>query len=148
MPKRTYTYDEIKTGELTGFFGFAAALLFMLLVTWVAGCGEVGTFGRPSDNKPGVEILCDVTSCTVLVHDATTITTWYDGELHWYVDREYAPRRYTVRDIAPEVSITVEACNEHGCTERTLVVLELAQNDENDPLGCDPTLPCPIEALS
>ena len=39
MTKRTYTFEEVKRGELTGFFTFAAAILFAFLVTWVAGCG-------------------------------------------------------------------------------------------------------------
>jgi hypothetical protein len=40
-----YTHEDIKRGELTGFFGFAAAILFALLVTWVAGCGGGGCGG-------------------------------------------------------------------------------------------------------
>lgn len=138
-----YTNQDIKRGELTGFFGFAAAILFALLITWVSGCGDPCGFGGcvdPAGAPPVVDIQCNDASCTILVYDAQTITTWHDGVFYWHEDVVPPGRRYTNRDQAPEVSITVEACNEYGCVERTLVLIEFAQND---PIGCDPNLPCP-----
>jgi hypothetical protein len=105
------------------------AFAFILLM-WVAiigsqlhGCGTA----EPDEYEyaPVVDIQCDEAACTILVHYADTITVWRDGEFYWYEDVIPPGRRYTNRDEAPEVSLTVEACNEGNCTERTLVVIEI-----------------------
>lgn len=35
-----YSNQDLRRGELVGFFGFGAALLAVLLLAWVAGCGS------------------------------------------------------------------------------------------------------------
>ena len=98
---------------------FQTAALFLIVVGWIAillsGCG--GAPEMPSPLTPRVVVSCDETSCTLLVHDADTITVWYDDRFYWSVDDVFRGRRYTVRDAAPESSYFVEACNEYGCTE-------------------------------
>lgn len=80
------------------------------------GCGSES--GQLVSGAPVVNISCDASSCTILVHGADTITTFHDGEFYWSEDIVPPGRRYTNRDAAPESSITVVACNDYGCTER------------------------------
>ena len=49
----TYNYQDVKRGELTAFFGFASAILFALLLTWVSGC------------EHGANIPIDVDPCMI-----------------------------------------------------------------------------------
>ena len=117
MAKRTYTFEEVKLGELTGFFGFAAAILFALLVTWVSGCGDAGNDPARTD-LPVVEIVCD-SGCVVLVHNATEVEAYYDNLLAWY-DTASGERRLTYVDDPPPGEFTVVACNANGCVESTV----------------------------
>lgn len=111
---KTYNYQDVQRGELTGFFGFALALLFALLVTWVAGCGDAGTDGARTD-LPVVEIICG-SGCTILVDNATEVEAYYGERLAWY-DTASGDRRLTYVDDPPPGEFVVVACNENGCVE-------------------------------
>jgi hypothetical protein len=118
---------KVDRTEYFAAFGFIASLtLGLLLAVWAAGCGSADGFGIAANRKPRVDILCDAASCTILVDGADTITAWHDDEFYWHEGAVPSGRRYTNRDAAPAVSITVEACNEHGCTEQTAIVLGLS----------------------
>jgi len=143
--KNVYTYSDVKRGELTGFFGFAAAIRFALLVTWVAGCGSEYPSPEPGD-VPVVEISCDrpvdVPRCFVLVWNADSVEAFYGGELAWWDYDISDEGRVTYTDAPGEVFLAVEACNDNGCVvEWADLRWALALND--DPIGCDPDLPCP-----
>lgn len=104
---------------------FQTAALFLILCGWVAialsSCGSPDT--DPRTTTPFVNIQCDTSSCTILVHDADTITTFHDGEFYWSEDVVPPGRRYTNRDRAPKNYLKVRACNERGCTDTTHEVL-------------------------
>jgi len=114
MAKRIYTFEEVKRGELVGFFAWSAAILFALLLTWVSGCGDAD-IAPPRTDLPVVEITCD-TGCIVLVHNATEVEAYYGERLAWY-DTASGERRLTYVDDPPPGEFTVVACNENGCVE-------------------------------
>lgn len=104
---------------------FCYALLLCCLIGIIAtvlhGCGSERGNSQPSG--PRVDIQCDETSCTILVHDADTIEVWRDGYFYWFEDVVPPGRRYTNRDEAPKYYLTVEACNELDCAYLTHEVL-------------------------
>ena len=114
---KTYSSQDVKRGEVTGFFGFAASILFALLLTWVSGCGD--EFGKPHDSAPVVEISCDAPvdapRCIVLAWNVMSVGAFYDGDLAWW-DRDIAgDRRVSYMDAPGRVFLSVEACNATDC---------------------------------
>ena len=114
------TQIEINSAYWRGFrLAMASSIIGIVIGGLLSGCsGELPT----EPGAPIVQIQCNENTCTIFVWDADVITTWHDGEVYWRDDIIPPGRRYTNRDAAPEVSLTVEACNEVGCTERTLVI--------------------------
>lgn len=111
----------LERGEMTAFFTFAFALLFMLLSAWVHGCGdnsnvEVGEVTV----APVVEIHCDEPvgepRCFILVWGADTVKAHYGYRLGWWDENITEHRVVYVDSPPPAVRFTVEACNEVGCT--------------------------------
>ena len=103
-------------------FGTAAAFLIIVgLFALLASCGDAEQ-GTPDPTAPVVEIECGGSACTILVWEADDITTWRDGALYWFEDTVPPGRRYTNRDERPEHSLSVEACNEYGCTISVVIL--------------------------
>lgn len=143
--------NKIERGELTATFTFAAALLFALLATWVSGCGDAIEPGE-AIVAPVVRIECDAPvgepRCHIIAHGADAIEATYGiDRLAWWDAGITESRVVYVDSPPPGVLFTVTACNPVGCTEASITLPRVAQNDD-DPLGCDPDLPCPIEALT
>lgn len=118
---------EQKTDWATWGLVVAAAVL-ILLGMFLPACGNPG---QPTSSEPRVEVLCDDAACTVLVWNATSVFTEYDGYLAWFEDDISNPEdRQTYRDKRPAQSIQVTACNDTTCVE---VYEDLAQYAEKAP---------------
>jgi hypothetical protein len=148
---KKYTHKQEALGYLVGFFGFALLALVILLAAWVAGCGDAESESVPAE-LPRVEIVCDVpvakNRCTVLVWGAKDVEAYYGSRLAWwdYDISEDADRRLTYIDSPPAGEFSVVACNELGCVDESALLSTLAQEDDDDPIGCDKELgPCPTE---
>jgi hypothetical protein len=122
---KTYSYQDVQRGELTGFFGFALALLFALLLTWVSGCGDSYEPGTVL-TEPVVDISCDEPvgepRCFILVHYADDVAARYGLRDAWW-DADITEERVSYLDSPPPgVLFTVTACNVVGCTEAKLFI--------------------------
>jgi hypothetical protein len=146
-----YTQKQKALGYLVSFLTFALLALIILLGAWVAGCGDAEDTGTTAE-LPRIEISCDApvaeNRCTVLVWRAKDVEAYYGSRLAWwdYDITEDADRRLTYIDAPPSGDFSVVACNDFGCVEESAFLSTLAQDDDNDPIGCDKELgPCPTE---
>lgn len=111
MRRNTYTYQQVKRGELTALFGFAGALLFILLLTWVGGCEHGANI--PIDVDPCM--IPGVEECAPECEDNTHVLEGLRDELEYQRERAYECRLLLENFECPPVVIVYPEPGEVEC---------------------------------